>query len=145
LDVERRVVPENGALASRVVKIGGFIEDFGGFREYEEAVRKALRDPKQFEFSLVVAGLQVKAGPFAKVGRAAAEVDGDVPDMAGENTDEFALRFSKLIMEAAEDSLHREGLIVLDKARRETSSGKRGRVKYFGEPTATIPKTSGLK
>lgn len=145
VNVERRVLPENGTLAGRIVGIGSFVEDFSGFREDEKAVCKALRDPKEFKFSLIIAGLQVKTGPLAEVRGIAAEVDGNVPDMAGEYADKLALGFTKLIMEAAEDSLHREGLIVLDKRRRETSRGKDGRIKYFGEPTATIPKTPGLK
>jgi hypothetical protein len=108
-------------------------------------MRKAFRDPKKFKFSLVIAGLQVETSPLAKVRRVAAEIDGDVPDVAGENADKFALGFTNLIMEAAEDPAGGEGLIVLDETSGQACCGKPGCVINFSEPTATITKTSGLK
>jgi hypothetical protein len=36
--------------------------------------------------------------PFAEVWGIAAEIDGDVPDMTGENANEFALRLPELVV-----------------------------------------------
>ncbi len=40
----------------------------------------------------------MEAGVFAEVGGVAAQVDGDVPDMAGEDADELSLGLAELIM-----------------------------------------------
>jgi len=104
-----------------VVKIGGLVEDFGGVGEDEEAVGEAFGDPE--ELQVVARGLsfQVKAGPSSEVRRVAAEVDGDVPDMTGEDTDEFALGPAELVVQAAEDAFDGERLVVLNE-----SGGKTG-------------------
>ena len=64
-----------------MVEVGGLVEDFGGVGEDEEAVGEAFGDPEELEG----VGAEVEAGPFAEVGGVGAEVDGDVPDMAGED------------------------------------------------------------
>jgi len=66
----------------------------------------------------------VESGPFPKVGRVAAEIDGNVPDVAGEDAHQFSLGLAKLIVEAAENPFDREGLVVLNKVRGQTGSGK---------------------
>jgi predicted lipoprotein len=65
---------------------------------------KSFGDPEHLEFAGVVQGFQVKAGPFAEVRRVAAEVDGDVPNVTAKHTDELALRFSELVVQAAENA-----------------------------------------
>ena len=81
-------------------------------------------DPEELE--VVVGGLsfEVKAGPFAEVGRVAAQIDGDVPDMAREDADEFALRLAELVMQAAEYALDGERLVVLNELRGKTGGRK---------------------
>jgi hypothetical protein len=69
-------------------------------------------------------GFEVESSPFAEVGRVAAEVDGDVPDVAGENTDELALGLAELIVQAAKDALTGEGLVVLDELGGKACGGK---------------------
>lgn len=81
-DGEVGVVPEDGALTGGIVAAGGFVEDFGGLGEHEEAVGEAFGDPEHFELAFGVAWAEVEAGPLAEVRRVAAEVDGDVPDVA---------------------------------------------------------------
>ena len=66
----------------------------------------------------------MKAGPFAEVRGVAAEVDSDVPDMAGEDADELALGLAELVVKAAEDAFDGEGLIVLNELRGEAGCGK---------------------
>lgn len=123
-DVEGRIVPEDRAFASRIVQVGGLIEHLGSVGEDEEAVGEALGDPEELE--VVVRGLsfEVEARPFAEVGRVAAKIDGDVPYVTGEDTDEFALGLTELIMQAAEHALDGKGLVVLDELFRKTGGGK---------------------
>ncbi len=66
----------------------------------------------------------MEARPFAEVGRVAAKIDGDVPNMTGEDADEFALRLAELVMQAAEHALDGKGLVVLDELFRKTGGGK---------------------
>ena len=67
----------------------------------------------------------MESGPFTEVGGVAAEIDGDVPDMAGEGSDEFALRFAELVVQASEDAFDGERLVILNELRGETGFGKR--------------------
>jgi hypothetical protein len=98
-----------------VVDVGGLVEDFGGVGEDEEAVGEACRDPEKFEGLVFGWGFEVESGPFAEVGGTGSEVDGDVPDVAGEDPNQLALGLSELVVEAAENALGGEGLIVLNK------------------------------
>ena len=66
----------------------------------------------------------MKTGPLAEVGGVAAKINRDVPDMAGKNSDEFALRLFELVMEATKDTLDRERLVILDELCRKTRCGK---------------------
>jgi hypothetical protein len=75
---------------------------------------KAFGNPKHLEFTCIAARFQVKTLPFAKVRGAATDVDGDVPDMAGEHTDELALRLSELVVQAAQNTSCGGGLIILN-------------------------------
>ena len=123
-NVEGGVVPEDGALSSGVVEVGGFVEDFSGVGEDEEAVGEAFGDPEELEIVVERLGFEVKSGPFAEVGGVAAEIDGDVPDMAGEDADELALRLAELVVQAAEDAFGGEGLVVLNELRGKAGGGK---------------------
>jgi len=123
-DVEGGVVPKDAAFSGRVVEIGGFVEDLGGVGEDEKPVREAFGDPEELEVVVRGFGFEVEASPFAEVGRVATEIDGDVPDVAGEDADEFALGAAELIVQAAEDAFGGEGLIVLNELGGKTGRGK---------------------
>jgi hypothetical protein len=82
-DVEGGVVPEDGAFPGGVVEVGGFIEDFRGVGEDEKAVGEAFGDPKELEVIGGGLGFEVKSGPFTEVGRVSAEIDSNIPYMAG--------------------------------------------------------------
>jgi hypothetical protein len=143
-DVEGRVVPEDRAFAGRVVGIGGLVEDFGGVREYKEAVGKAFGDPEELEIIVRGLGLEVEAGPLAEVRGVPPEVDGDVPDVAREDADELTLGLAKLVVKTAQHALDGEGLIILDELSGEAGGLECCLIEYFCEPTATIPKALGL-
>jgi hypothetical protein len=81
---------------------------------------EALGNPDELEIIVARLSFEVEAGPFAKVGRVAAEIDCDVPDMPGEDADKFALGLAELVMEAAEHAFDGKGLVVLDELFRET-------------------------
>jgi len=86
----------------------------------------------------------VESGPFAEVRRVAAKIDGNVPDMAGDDADQFPLRPAKLVMKAAENTLRGKGLIILDELDRKTSIGKVLLIEDFREPAAIVAKAPGL-
>ena len=85
---------------------------------------EAFGDPEELE--VVVRGLsfEVEARPLAEIGRVAAEIDGDVPYVTGEDADELALRLAELVVQAAEHPLDGKGLVVLGELFRKTSGGK---------------------
>jgi len=122
--LEGRVIPEDGALAGGVVKIGGFVKDLCGVGEDEEAVSETFRNPKELQ---VANGrrFEVETSPLAEVWRIGSEVYCHVPDMAGEDADELPLRIGKLVMEASHDTSVRERLVVLCKLAGKPGCGKR--------------------
>ena len=124
LNFERRVVPEDGALAGGVVKIGGFVKNLCGVGENEEAVSEPFGDPKELQ---VAYGrrFEVETSPLAEVWRIGPQVYCHIPDMAGEDTDELSLGFAKLVMEASQDSSVRERLVVLGKLAGQPGCRKR--------------------
>jgi hypothetical protein len=123
-DVEGRIVPDYRAFTGGVIEISRFVKNFGGVREDKKAVSKTFRDPEQLEVVVRRLRPEVKACPFTEVGGFAAKVDGNVPDMTGEHAHEFALRSLNLVMQAAEHTFDRKGLVVLDKLVRKTNGGK---------------------
>jgi len=104
--------------------MGGLVEDFGRVGEDEEAVGEALGDPEKLEIVVRRLSFEVEAGPFAEIGRVATKIDGDVPDMPGENADKFALGLAELVMQTAEHAFDGKGLVVLDELFRQTGGGK---------------------
>lgn len=64
--------------------------------------------------------------------------------MAGEDANEFSLGLAELIMESPKDALGRKRLIVLNELAGESGGSEGALVEYFGEPTATIAKATGL-
>jgi hypothetical protein len=124
-DVEGGVVPEDGALSDGVVKVGGFVKNLGGIGEDEEAVGEAFGDPEELEVVIGGLGFEVETGPFAEVRRVAAEIDGDVPDMSGEDADKFPLGLAELVVQATQDAFDGERLVVLNELSGKAGSGKR--------------------
>ena len=106
---------------------------------------KAFGNPEQFELAVVIAGLEIECSPAAEVRRVAADIDGDVPDVAEEDADEFALRMAQLVVETTEDTARRKRLIVLSEDGRETERGKGVCIENFGEPTACVAIAFGLQ
>ena len=139
-DVEGGVVPEEAAFAGRVIEVGGLVEHLGGVGEDEEAVGEAGGDPEELERIWA----EVESGPLPEVGGLGAQVDGDVPDMAGEDANELSLGLFELVVESAKDALGGTGLVILDEAGGQIERGKRILVINFSEPTATIPMATGL-
>ena len=144
-DAEFGVVPEDAAFARRVVSAGGLVEDFGRLGEDEEAVGEAFGDPEHFELALIVARLEIEPGPPAEVGGMTAEIDGDIPDMPGEDADEFSLRMSELVVEAAKHTPGGERLIVLREGVRKIEGDEGIGVEDFGKPPSGISMTLWLQ
>jgi len=86
----------------------------------------------------------VESGPFAEVRGVAAQIDGDIPDMAGEDPDEFSLGLTKLVMQSTENPPCGKRLIILYEFRGEPGGGKAISIEYFGKPAAIIAKTLRL-
>ncbi len=128
-----------------MVEVCGFVEDLGCVGEHKEAVGEAFRDPELMEIAGLGAGGEMEAGPLAEGGGDAAQVEGDVPDVAGEDANELALGFFKLIVETAEDALAGERLVVLDEGGGE-AGGSEGRcIEELGEPATLISEAARLK
>ena len=127
-----------------IVEIGRFIEDLGRLGEDEEAVGEAFRDPEKLDIVGGRLGLEMKSCPFAKLWRIAAEIDGDVPDMAGKDSNQLSLRLAELVVQASENAFSRKGLVVLYELTGQTGGEKCRLVEYLGEPTATISEALGL-
>ena len=85
---------------------------------------ETFRDPQQLKIVLRGLRLKVEAGPFAEIGRVAAEIDSNVPDMPGEDADKFALGLAELVMQTPEHAFDGKGLVVLNELFRETGGRK---------------------
>jgi hypothetical protein len=144
-DREVGVVPDDGAFTWRIVAASGLVEDLGGFGEDEEAMCEALGDPEQFELAVAVARLEVEGRPATEVGRVATEINGDVPDVSGEDAYEFSLGVTKLVMETPEYTARGERLIVLSEDRGKAERSEGIRVEDLREPTALVAESFGLQ
>jgi hypothetical protein len=144
-DSECRIVPEDGPFTGRIVASSGLVEDLGGFRKDEEAVRKAFGYPEKLELAIVVTRLEVEGGPPAEVGRVSAKIDGDVPDVTGENADEFTLWVPELVMKAAEYTPRGKRLVILGEDRGKAERGEGFFVEDFSEPPACVTVALGLQ
>ena len=105
---------------------------------------EAFRDPEKLDIVGGRLGLEMKSCPFAKLWRIAAEIDGDVPDMARKGSNQLSLRLAELVVQASENAFSRKGLVVLYELTGQTGGEKCRLVEYLGEPTATISEALGL-
>src|SRR5690606_38149642 len=98
VDGEVRIVPANVGVGRRIVGGGAQVGEQRPLAEGDEPVGEALRDP---EVALVLRAQQYR-GPAPEMRRAAADVDGYVPDLAFEHRDVLALRVGPLVMQPAQ-------------------------------------------
>lgn len=101
-------------------------------------MRKAFGNPDELEFALVIAGFEIERGPTAEVGRVATEINSDVPDVAGEDADEFSLGMTELVVETAENAAGGKRLVVLSEGRGKSERGEGIGIKDFSEPAARV-------
>lgn len=106
---------------------------------------EAFGNPKELEFAFVITRFEMETCPSPKVARVAAEIDGDVPDVARENTHEFPLRVAELVMKAAKYTTCGERLIVLREGVRKTKRYKSVGVEDFSKPSPCVTVTLGLQ
>jgi hypothetical protein len=144
-DAEFGVVPQYAALARRVVATSGLVENFGGVGENEEAMSKAFGDPEEFELPVVIAGLEIESCPAAEVGRVATKIDGNVPDVTGEDANEFPLRMTELVVKTTKNTACGKRLVVLGEGRGKTERREGIRVEDFSEPAARVAVPRGLQ
>src|SRR5205814_43652 len=95
-DADARIVPAEADLVGAVVEVGALVDDLGRLAQHAEAVGETGRDEHLAE---VVAG-ELRAGPLAEGGRARADVDRDVENLALQRADQLALRLSDLRVQA---------------------------------------------
>jgi hypothetical protein len=138
LNADLGIVPEHTAIAGRIIAASRFVEHLSGFGENEESVGEALWDPEEFELTLGIPRLKIEAGPAPEVGRVAAKIYGDVPDVPGEDPNEFALRVAKLVVKAPKDTADRKRLIVLCEGVRKIERRKGVCVEDFGKPAPGV-------
>ena len=87
---------------------------------------------------------KMESRPFAEIGRVAAEVDRDVPDVPGEYADKLALGLAELVVQTAENPFAGERVVVLDEFCGQVVFCEGLAVENFREPPATIPEASGF-
>jgi len=95
-----RVVPDDPALALRVVKVAALVEKLGLVAQDVEAVREAFRH----EEHALVFGREHLPDPFPERGAAAADVHGHVEDLPRYHAHEFRLGVSQLVMQPPKDA-----------------------------------------
>ena len=105
---------------------------------------EAFGDPEHFKLAIGGPGAEVEAGPLAKGGGVATEIQRDIPDVAVEDADELTLRQAELVMEAAENAVGGAGLVVLNEGGGETGAVEGVGVEDLGEPAAVVSVLSGL-
>ena len=113
-DADCGVIPQQGVLGFGVVVVGAFVNEFGLFTQYIEAVGEAFGHPEL----VFVFGGEDGAGPLAEGGGAAAQVDGHVEHFAGNHAHEFALGVFGLVVQAAQDGLAGFGVVFLHEGTR---------------------------
>ena len=101
-------------------------------------MREAFGNPEELEFTLVIAGFEIERGPTAEVRRVATEVDSDIPDVAGEDADEFSLGMTELVVETAENAAGGKRLVVLSEGRGKSERGEGVGIENFSEPAARV-------
>ncbi|EXI73328.1 MAG: hypothetical protein AW07_02748 [Candidatus Accumulibacter sp. SK-11] len=86
----------------RRVVVGCLVEEVGAFRQHQEAMGEAGRNPQLF----LVLGTELMANPAAEGWRALAQVDRDVEDGALHDQHQLALGFRRqLVVQSAQDVL----------------------------------------
>src|SRR3546814_725304 len=99
-----------------------------------ETMREAFRDPEMPS----VFGRQQDGFPLAESRRTAADVDGDVPDLAIEHGHVFALRLRPLVVQAAQHAACRRGNVALHEIWRQPVRSELVIVERFEELPARI-------
>jgi hypothetical protein len=138
LNADLGIVPEHTAIAGRIVAASRLVEHLSGFGDNEESVGEALWNPEEFELAFGIPRLKMEAGPAPEVGRVTAEIDGNVPNVPGEDPNEFALRMTKLVVKAPKNAANGKRLIVLCEGVWKIERRKGIRVEDFGKPTAGV-------
>lgn len=118
---------------------GDVVGDEGGGRKGEEAVGEAFGDPEE----AVVLVVEEDGVVLAEGGGSLADIDGDVPDLALEAGDEFALGVWPLVVEAAEDVLAGLADVGLYDGDFESFGAEGGLVEEFEEVAAFVFKHPG--
>src|SRR5258708_5961849 len=140
LDGDLRIVPAHADLVVGGVEVGALVLHGGRVAGDAEAVDEAGRHP---ELAVVLAG-EDGAHPTAEGGRARPDVDRDVEDLALQGTDQLALGFPGLRVQAAQDVAVRVGLIVLDEGAGQAFGLELFPVIDLEEEAALVGEDSGL-
>ena len=104
---------------------------------------ETFRNPEELERVVDRLGLEVESGPYAEIGRVAAEIDRDVPDVAGEDADKLALGLAELVVQAPENPFAGEGVVVLNNSAGKLCSAKVWRLKISANHPRLSPKRRG--
>src|SRR5947209_8154260 len=92
------------------VKVGAAIQEIRRLAENHKPMGEAGRNPQH----VPILGRQSHPDPPAESGRAAPDINRNVINRSGYDTDEFPLRLLDLIVQAAQSMPSRATVIVLD-------------------------------
>src|ERR1035437_3380399 len=140
-DADVRVVPADGQLVLRRVKLGAFVLEERGLAEHGKPVRKSGRD---IELPLVLPR-EHEAVPFPESGRATPNVHRHVEHLALQHLEQFALRCRILKMEPPQNAAARERNVVLHEVLGDAGLAVAAQVPRLEEEAARIAKHLGLK
>src|ERR1700730_11738397 len=113
----------------------------GSLGHDSEAVSKSARNPQH---AFVLAG-KFDGFPFTEGRRAAAEVERNIKNLAGDSAHEFSLGLANLVVQAADDILLGVGMVVLYEWLRDAEVGKRALVVAFQKEAAVVAEYTRFK
>ena len=138
---KRGVVEAHAAIDFAAVEVVALVAEERVVLKDDEAVGEAARN---VELAAILGG-ESGGDMFAECRRAFADIDRHIPDCPANHANELGLRVGgRLPMEAANDALGREALVILDEgvgyARLMVATGVVG----FAEPAAFVAEHVGL-
>ena len=141
LDAEGGIVELEAALGFPAVNVVALVGEERIVLEDDETMREAARN----EELASVLGRELAADGLAEGRRALADVDGDIPDGAADDADEFRLGVTACLpVETAQDAARGAAFVVLDEVGGDAGRGVADGVVGLDEIAARIAEDDGF-
>src|SRR5207302_2350420 len=114
------IAPTDGVFICRIVKIAAFIEKLNSFRESQEPVSKPA-----WNIDLILRdGRQHNRRPFSESRRTGADVHRNIQRFSFDDAADLGLSVVQLVMQTAQRSFNRTGVVILYKYVGNANSGE---------------------